>query len=418
MRNPRGRKNKERDVVENAARELELHPVAEINEYYIDVSNKYKVAKYAVLIFLVVFVLCMISVFRSDITLENCKYLIRSFTSGVSVYTGSHDEIYYDTAGVVDIELFNGDLVTVKNNGIDFYDLNGNNTESYNINFASPTVISKGKYMLVYDLGGNSFKLYNNFSLLYEESFDYPISCAAVSEKGMYAVVTESLDRQSVVNLYDHNFDLVSLYRLDKQFITDIKINSDASKVLFTSFSVTPTGEYHSEVVTYAPYSDKVLSNYKTESAMAMRTDFNSDGGYSVLSDKALVFFDKNNQQINEFKLGNILINKCLMLDNYVVLGYNKSVVGSQNELLIFSNKGEQLAVSSTPDKILGTAFNGEKVYFLMDSKVMRLDLKTKKTDIAQVDNGANGIYICDDEKLVLSFSNKAKIYELDKLFK
>ena len=75
------KKTNVRDVDMNYTRELEVRPEAQVNEYYIDIANKFKTAKFIIIILLVVFMLFMISVFRSDVTLENCKYLIRFFSS-------------------------------------------------------------------------------------------------------------------------------------------------------------------------------------------------------------------------------------------------------------------------------------------------------------------------------------------------
>ena len=228
------KKAKIRDIDTGRTPELEVHPEASVNEYYIDIANKFKTAKFIVIILLVVFMLFMISVFRSDVTLENFKYLVRFFSSANTVYSGGYENIYYDTTGVMDVDVFNGDLVTVKSDSVDLYDMNGSNVASYEINQVSPTVVSRGKYMLVYDLGGNNAQLFNNFSQLTAQTYDYPISCAAVSGEGMHAVVTKSLDYQSVIHLYDHNFNLISKIYKDK-YITDIRIDSSGKKLVCTS---------------------------------------------------------------------------------------------------------------------------------------------------------------------------------------
>ncbi|MBR4881981.1 MAG: hypothetical protein IKU19_08600, partial [Clostridia bacterium] len=248
------KKTKIRDIDIGHSPELEVTPRVAVNEYYIDIANRFKAAKFLIIVLLVAFILLMISVFRTDITLENCKYLIRFFSSANTVYSGDFENIYYDTTGVVDVDVFNGDLVTVKSDSIDLYDMNGSNVASYDINQVSPTVVSKGKYMLVYDLGGNGAQLFNNFSQLTSYTYDYPISCAAVSEEGMHAVVTKSLDYLSVIYLYDHNFNLISKIYKDK-YITDLKISDSGDKLLCASVYA-ENGSFVSEIMTYTPYSD------------------------------------------------------------------------------------------------------------------------------------------------------------------
>lgn len=409
------RRNKEHDVVEDVVPELEVRPLAEVNEYYIDISNKFKTAKYAVLIFLVLFVLCMVSIFRNDITLENCEYLIRFLTSEVSTYTEEYETIYYDTAGVVDVEMFNGNLVTIKNNGIDYYDVNGNNTESLEINQTEPVAISAGKHLLVYDLGGYSASLFNNFSQLATETYDYPISCAAISEEGMYAVVTKSLDYQSVVHLYDHNYNLITKIYRDK-YITDVQIDPSGEKLLFTSFFA-ENGRYTSEVVTYVPYTSKESGVNSFENSFAVMCDFHDDESYSVLTDKELLFFNEKDELAGSFSLGNIVPNECMILKDCVVLGYNANIVGSECELVVFNTDSSKRCSTQVEDKILDSTQYENELYLLLDSRLARVDLKTGDVSYADIESAATEVYMYDNETLVVKYSNMAKAYRTAELF-
>ncbi len=409
------KKTKTRDIDIGYSPELEVTPQAPVNEYYIDVSNKFKTAKFLVIILLVVFILFMISVFRSDVTLENFKYLIRFFSSANTVYSGDYENIYYDTAGVVDVDIFNGDLVTVKSNSIDLYDMNGSNVASYDISQVAPNMVSNGKYMLVYDLGGNNAQLFNNFSQLTAYTYDYPIACAAVSEEGMHAVVTKGLDYLSVIYLYDHNFTLISKIYKDK-YITDVKIDSAGKKLLCTS-AVAEDGRFLSEVITYEPYSDKEEGKLSLPGSFAVICGFFSNGGYGVLADTALIFFDKGNNQVGNYPLGAVVPTDFLILGDYAVLCYNENIVGSQSRVLIFSPNGEILHDTAVDDKILDTAYYMENLYLLTDGKVNSLNMETGEQRSCKIENAATGVYVCDDSSIVIDFSNMAKAYKLSDLF-
>ncbi|MBQ4601612.1 MAG: hypothetical protein IJB24_02015 [Clostridia bacterium] len=409
------KKAKIRDIDLGRTPELEVHPEAPVNEYYIDIANKFKTAKFIVIILLVVFMLFMISVFRSDVTLENFKYLVRFFSSANTVYSGGYENIYYDTTGVMDVDVFNGDLVTVKNDSVDLYDMNGSNVASYDISQITPTVVSRGKYMLVYDLGGNNAQLFNNFSQLTAQTYDYPISCAAVSGEGMHAVVTKSLDYQSVIHLYDHNFNLISKIYKDK-YITDIRIDSSGKKLVCTSV-LAEGGRYTSEVMTYEPYTDKEESKLALPGSFAVRCGFFSDGGYAALADTALLFFDKDNNQTESYPLTGIVPTDCLILDDYAVLCYNENIVGSQSRVLVFSTKGEILMDTTVDDKILDTASYMENLYILTDGKITSLNMQTGEQLSAKVEGSATGVYMCDKNSIVIDYSNMAKALKTAEIF-
>ncbi len=409
------RNNKVRDMAADYTRELEVNPGAPVNEYYIDIANRFKTAKFIAIIALVVFILFMISVFRSDVTLENCKYLIRFFSSANTVYSVNYENIYYDTAGVISVDMFNEDLVTVKNDAIDLYDMNGSNVASYEINQVTPTVVTEGKYMLVYDLGGTTAQLFNNFSRLTTQTYDYPISCAAVSAEGMYALVTTSLDYQSVIYLYDHNFNLISRIYKDK-YITDLKINPQGDKLLCTSV-VAENGRFTSEIMTYAPYSDKEESTISIGGAFAAGCGFFSDGGYGALTERSLIFYGKDNTQVSEYKLGTIVPTNFMIFDDHVVLCYNENIVGSESRVLVFAPDGSIVVDTTVDDKILDMASYMEHLYILTDGTVYSVNMSTGEQNKAPVEGSAMGVYVSDKNSIVIGFSNMAKAYKTSELF-
>lgn len=409
------RKNTSTDLEQQYTRELEVRPRVEANEYYLDIANKFKTAKFIVLIFLIVFILSMISVFRSDITLENCRYLVRFFSSGSTSYQGGYDAIYYDTEGVVSVDMFNSDLVTLKNSAIDLYNVSGSNTVSYKINYVSPTLVTEGKYMLAYDLGGKRFDIFNNFSQLSGDDFEYPITGAAVSREGKYAVVTKSLEYKSVIYLYDHNFKIISKIFKDK-YTSDLKINAPGDKLLLLSF-IANNGTFSSEIMTCSPYSSEANSTISLDGEYALSCGFFANGGFGVLSDRALSFYDSGDNKISEFQLGNIVPTKCLFLDNYVVLTYNKNIVGSQSEILVFAPDGSKITEATANDKILSAASFAEDLYLLLDNGVFYLNMSNGETLTAKTEDNANGIFVYDKNNIVISYSNMAKTYKVSDLF-
>ncbi len=409
------RKNNSRDIGESISPELEVSPVPEVNEYYIDISNKLKTAKFIILLFLIVFILFMISVFRHDVTLENFKYLVRFISSADTVYSAAFEDIYYDASGVLAVDMFNEDLVTAKTDTVQFYDTSGSKVAEYEMSQANPTMITGGKYLLIYDLGGNTIELYNNFSNLTSISYDYPISCAAVSSEGMYAVVTKGLEYQSVIYLYDHNFNLISKIFKDK-YIMDIKISDSGDKLLCVS-SVAKNGDFRSEIMTYSPYSDAQESTVDLEGAFAVGCGFFSDGGYAVLTDRSFNFYNSSNELINKYELGNLVPTDVMILDEYAVLCYNENIVGSDSKVVVFDPEGNMGAEAKTEDKIMNTSAYGNDLYLLCDTIIYRLDMSDGDIYRAEVEAGATGIYVCDGNSLLVGYSGSAKVYKIGELF-
>ena len=129
------------------------------------------------------------------------------------------------------------------------------------------------------------------------------------------------------------------------------------------------------------------------------------------------MFFNSKDKKIAEYPLGNIVPNDCLILGDKVVLSYNKNIVGSQSEIMIFSTKGEQLYTIPVEDKIFDSACFGEDLYLLLDNKIAYINLDNGKTKTCEIESGANGLYICDKTELVIGYSNMARAYLIEDLF-
>jgi len=397
--------------------ELVINPKfkPEPNTYLLEISKKIKLVKILVILLTVVFLLGMILIFRNDITLENYRYLIRFFSSS-GEYNGDYRTIYFDSASTTSIGIFNGDLATVSTGNINLYSMKGNNTLSEKIAYSNPVLNTQGKYMAVYDLGGNSFELLNNFSVLYSESYEYPISLAKVSDDGMFAVVTKSLDYQSVVNLYDHNFRLLSKIYKDK-YVMDLDISSDASEILLVS-AYSENGIYCSEVMVGEPYSSESKSSVILSGEFAVSCNYFGDGSYCVLTDKAIHFYSKNSSEAGSYLLGDIVPTKYFASEDYVVVAYNENIVGSDTGIIIFDKKGQTKATYSVPDKIFDIDTYRGDIYLLLTKNITRITSDGDDAKSYNLEGGGTGLFILDNDTVIVGYSNMIEAHSISKMFK
>ena len=311
--------------------------------------------------------------------------------------------------------MFNGDLAVVKRDGVNFYGMSGSNTMNQPVSYSNPALITNGKYMLTYDIGGYSFDLFNNFSRLAGETFDYPISTAAVSREGMYAVVTKSLEYQSQVNLYDHNFTLLTRILKDK-YVMNVGISDDGSEILVMSV-YSENGKYSTEIMTLEPYSNTAKSTYNRVDSMAVLGGYHADGSYSVLCSDALLFFDKNDTLVNEFPITAITPTKCIVSSDCTILAYNENIVGSTTDIIVFSNDGEQITTLELDDKLIDVDCLGDVIYMLCNNNLVRLDLNDSKPQKCRLEGGGSSVFIADPETVLISYSNKVQPYSTESLF-
>jgi hypothetical protein len=100
---------------------------------------------------------------------------------------------------------FDGYLVMLDENHLKVYSESGEEVSSFSHSYADPVVKTAKKRMLLYDNGGNSFKVVNRKSEFFENKTDNSILMAEIADNSYTAVVTQSDKYASVVTVYDSN---------------------------------------------------------------------------------------------------------------------------------------------------------------------------------------------------------------------
>lgn len=386
---------------ENQNETLDKRP--KVNPYYLVLSGRFKFAKYLSICFLVAFLLSIILLFRDEITVENLRYLIKDFEMGDSLKLTSGDEIKYDADTQLDLEMYKGDLVVAGSSYFYLCDLQGNKRLYEKSTFSNPIIVSSDKYLLVYGLSEYTYTLYNTFSKLHTESFDYPITGAAVSDKGLYAIVTKTTEYRSVVYLYNSSFERIGAIYKDK-YIMDVSFNNDSSELLITSL-YSKNGNYCTEIVNYAPYSDKPNSSLEVEGSMVIQSGYNSKGGFSVMYDNKIEFYNKSSELCNTYNFpNNIVPVDTEITADYTAITYTENIVGDNIKVIVFDQNGDVVLDANAEGQPLKITCSENSVFVLLNGKVCKIDINTGDLEYFDTEKNAIELLVINEKSVLVCF--------------
>ena len=378
-----------------------------VNPYFLVLSGKFKTAKYITLCILVVFLLTVVILFRDEITMENLRYLFKYFELGDNVDVAASGDITYDSDMQVNLALYKGDLVIAGSSYFYLTDLQGNKRLNEDSMFSNPVVLSGDKYLLVYGLSENSYAVYNTFSKMHSESFDYPITAAAVSDKGLYAIVTRTAEYRSVVYLYNENFDRIGAVYKDK-YVTDVAFNHDGSELLIVSL-FSQNGSYATEIVNYVPMAEKASSTQIIENSMPIQASYNKDNGYSVIYDNKIEFYDSEFILRNTYQFDSGVVPITTMItDNYTAVVYNENIVGNDIKLLMFSTSGDMVLSSIAQGQPKRIREYGGYAYILLDGSVCKIRINDGEIKYYPTKRNALDLIVINEESALVCFSDEA----------
>lgn len=361
-----------------------------VNEYYISVSRKLRVFKYITLVVLVIFVSVMLLLFRESITYENLQYMLRDFN--VASSGAAFSTIHFDSDGVACTEMYRGDILTAGKKNISLYSISGNKTLSQTVSYAAPCVAVSEKYFLAYDSDGKNYSVFNSYSKLFSEEFDYSVTDAAVSDNGNYAVVTSTREYPYAIYVYNKDFKRIGEYYKNK-YVMDIIISDDGDDLIILSF-YSDGGDYRTEIL-LCDTSGKMEERAVTISGrFPMMAEYNEDGGFTVVTDGGAYVYSNEAELIKTVTVNDEILSRAALGESLSALFYKKNKNASETSVVLFDNDGNVIYNDCVYGKITDARMFGDKLYVLLDNSVVLIDPENGEHKTAVCSAGGKSILV------------------------
>ena len=375
------------------------------NEYFAAIAKRFRLAKYATFLLLIVFVLSTIAFNRSEITVENLQYLMKFISFTNTETTISAQKINYSSGDDIKLELFLGDLCYLSPKGYYLYDSRGNTIMTESIKYNDPILRVSSKFSLCYDLGGTSFSVFNTFSQLTSGSTSYSITDGDISDSGSFAIATSTREYRTSVEIYDSDFKLTSRV-LRENWLADVKLSPDGKEIAIMTFG-SENGDFVTTIDLITVGHDTVR---KSASFVGLGYTLNyMDGGFSVILDEGTAYLDSD--------LGEILTRKhastLVMTDcsqKYLTSIYNSGIIGNSYRMMITDSTGKVVYEGEFDGKLAAASHDesGEYIFVLAGDSVIRVNLVNRRIGSVVVGQGGFDVLPTSENSFLLALNNYA----------
>lgn len=380
-------------------------PDSNVNYYYLRLARRFRLAQTLTIIITVIFIVFMTTVYSDDITADNIKYLFRDINVRSQGDDAKFMNITYNADPTQDFTMFRGELVYVTGSGITLYGASGGEGLKDSMTLESPVVVSGEKYMLVFDISGSHFSIYNSFSRLYSEELDYNITNAAMSDSGAFAIVTSSREYNSVVLYYDDDFELSARYSKSR-YVTGVAISDDGERIAIAATDA-KDGDFITELTFYEPGLDSEISRVELTGAFPVSVDY-MEGGFALLTLSGLYWYDIDGNSVSSFNF-RYKPYKYATSDLYYIVIFPKNIVGSVNEVAVFSFDGKPLYEGVIDERITDIAVSDYGfAYILTQDKSVMIDIENSSLVSVPVSSQAKKILPTGDGTVLLAYSSRA----------
>ncbi|MBQ7298817.1 MAG: hypothetical protein IJW77_03150 [Clostridia bacterium] len=386
--------------------------------YYFKIAKRFRILSFVLLGVMIVFIIVMFSVNRDEITVENLRYFLRYIDTRQAEKSATTDTIVYgDTESIVRFGVYRNGLVVVGNDRVQIFDLTGEEILDINQSNAAPQLLTSDEYMLIYNIGGTTFQLYNSLSKEYEESYDYPIGCAALGDTGTFLVTTRSMEYRSVVQVYDREFAQIYRWYSPDKHVMDAAFREGDREFVLATLGTQEDGDCYAEIILCETDREEKRGQFRIEDEIIYRARYTDDGGLILIGGKAVYFYNADLERIAEVSYGGYTPVMLGTEGKLTFFTQNKNIVGSNYTVTVMEDDGSIVYTGDVQGEITRALLHENAVYLLFDRSVMRIGLETGAQIAREIAPNCITVEALDATTLMLCYAEGTNIIDIDSFF-
>lgn len=248
---------------------------------------------------LVLVVVIAFFLLSGNLSYEKFFYLTKDIKLANDYVNSVHDTITYNSGNSQVFASYRGGLAVASRESISIFSAGGRELLSSNHSYGNPQIATSKKRVLLYDVGGKQFSLYNSFSKISEERLEYTIYGANMAENGDFAIITKSEKYDSVVRVYKQNGKIYN-YSFSSGRVCAAAL-SDNGKQLAVLLIYSGGSEIKSELRLYSVGKDDYKSANISFSGVPYDVSILNNGSIFVVGAQGVNVFNSNLHLTGEF---------------------------------------------------------------------------------------------------------------------
>ncbi|MBQ7172746.1 MAG: hypothetical protein IJR88_01325 [Clostridia bacterium] len=374
--------------------------------YYENASARFGIAQVIIYLFLLLFVVLSLFNNRDLVTYENFYYFFKDLNA-VNLDLYDADTVSFPTDEIQSFTLYRKGLAVAGNNSVSIFTQTGRQLVSSSISYRNPVAVGSGKYLLVYDLGGKNYSLYNSYSRIHTGTTDDPITASFVSPSGDYAIATKNdAEGLSTICFYNDRFTMVNRYR-KTGYVMDLSIN-DKGNLLAILLSDVSSGAVRTKVFLYVPGESTHKAEVLLNSGLGVSCRFTSAAHLSVLSEHGAddISYSGASAHLIDFDGRRILAAE--LSSDGLSLYLSGASLSEKNQLFVFDKTGRRIYRGTSEENYRTLSRSGKMLFCLSDGFVERINTSSGKREKMSIDTGGKKLLSIDGGEFLLCTPQKA----------
>ena len=244
----------------------------------------------------------------------------------------------------------------------------GKEIYSHSHGFENPVMKTSSTRALVFDQGGNEAYIYNLHELKSSINSDAEIINAAVSDSGVYAVVTRSESYASVVTVYSKRGKKIYTWYSSADTVNNVAVAPNGKKIAVSTFNST-NGKFVSKIGILNFDSANPISSVDVEGGPVITLNSFHRAGFIAATENKLYFINWSGKNNTEYK-NDYTLSRLSAGSGGTVAVFNRENDRADNRIVLFGTNGQLKKEFEFKGTVGDIAVSGGHIYCISDTEV------------------------------------------------
>ena len=326
-----------------------------------------------------------------NITIASITDSVRASFAGLS--SGDGYPFAISSSNISDMSITNSDIVLVYDDALRIVDSTAKVISEINHSYSHPVADCNSSRILLYDIGGKSFRVQSKTRKLYENDLDYMILTAAIGKEGSVAVASRTSGAESMLTVYDSKNKETFKWKCSKEQIVACDV-SDNGKLYACAVMSVDNGSVYSKLYIFKKNSDKAYATFEYPNSAVARIDFLSNETLMVLGNDfcQIIKGDKVKEDID------VSVNTPSMLyiseNNTAMLVLSKYSSTTEKIVQVYDKTGKKIYDFEVNGLVKAISTDGKYTAVLTDKNVLIYNRKGEMCGNHKVSTDASDVIV------------------------
>ncbi len=385
--------------------------------YYEEISLRYASAQLVGIMLLALFFVVSLLTDSTLLSSDSLMYFAKDMTASISMREHvARDTLVYSTDEDNRYDLYRDGLAVLGEHKLTVFTATGREAYADSLSYATPRIASSGRYLLAYDLGGMSYRLYNSFACVENVTLTSTIRGVAAANDGSYCIITGGTDYASLVTLYNERFRAIARYHIEEYTVCS-DIEDDGRRILIASVS-SQNGRMTTHLLLATPGKQTEDAAWTVTDAYPVAAYFTDSGKVMLLSTDCLVLFDTQGKELMRYSFDEGNVRSFRTGGFGCILFCRANSYDTATNILAFDKDGRQVYNITNETQVYDATLYGDTLGLLLQEELRvyrngesdvadTISLKGDYDALLARDN--EEFLLCGDAKAIVVRSNAAK---------